>query len=96
VIDVINELKPFGVQVFVHDPVPDPREANHEYGIDLVSWDELPRADAIIAAVAHKRFIGLPVSQLGAKLKPRGCFMDVKARFDAPALQAAGFSVWRL
>jgi UDP-N-acetyl-D-galactosamine dehydrogenase len=96
VIDVINELRTFGVEVFVHDPVPDPREANHEYGLDLVSWDALPRADALIAAVAHKQFIGLSASQLAAKLKPKGCFIDVKARFDASALQAAGLSVWRL
>jgi len=31
VVDVINELKSYGVQVFVHDPVTDPREASHEY-----------------------------------------------------------------
>jgi len=96
VIDVINELKSFGVEVFVHDPVPDPREANHEYGIDLVSWDALPRADAMIAAVAHKQFVAMSAAQVAAKLAPKGCFMDVKARFDAPALQAAGLSVWRL
>jgi len=96
VIDVINELRTFGVEVFVHDPVPDPGEANHEYGLNLVSWDALPRADAIIAAVAHKQFVALSASQLASKLKPKGCFIDVKARFDVAALQAAGLSVWRL
>ena len=96
VVDVINELKAFGIEVFVHDPVPLAEEADHEYGIELVSWDDLPRADAIVAAVAHKQFVGLSVAQLATKLAPRGCFMDVKARFDASALQAAGFSVWRL
>ena len=96
VIDVINELRNFGVEVFVHDPVPDPREAVHEYGVRLVSWDALPRADAMIAAVAHKQFTGMSASQLAAKLVPKGCFMDVKASFDASALRAAGLSVWRL
>jgi len=96
VIDVINELMSFGIEVFVHDPVPDPREANHEYGIDLLSWDALPRADGIVAAVAHKQFIAMTPTQFGAKLAPKGCFMDVKARFDAAALRAAGISVWRL
>src|SRR5262245_61841059 len=95
VIDVINELKSFGIAVHVHDPVPAPREANHEYGIDLVPWEALPRADGIIAAVAHKQFIAMAPAQL-AKLAPKGCFMDVKARFDAAALRAAGLSVWRL
>jgi UDP-N-acetyl-D-galactosamine dehydrogenase len=96
VIDVINELKNFGVEVFVHDPVPDPREAVHEYGVRLVSWDALPRADAMIAAVAHRQFTGMSASHLAAKLVPKGCFMDVKASFDASALRAAGLSVWRL
>ena len=96
VIDVINELRSFGIEVFVHDPVPDPREANHEYGIDLLSWDALPRADGIVAAVAHKQFIAMTPTQFGTKLAPKGCFMDVKARFDAAALRAAGISVWRL
>jgi UDP-N-acetyl-D-galactosamine dehydrogenase len=96
VVDVINELKTFGIEVSVHDPVPEPREAVHEYGIELVSWDALPRADAMIVAVAHKQFVGLSAAQLAAKLRPNGCFIDVKARFDVPALRAAGLSVWRL
>src|SRR5207253_130879 len=56
VIDVINELKSYGVQVFVHDPVPDPEEARNEYGLELVSWDELPKAEAMVVAVAHRQF----------------------------------------
>jgi UDP-N-acetyl-D-glucosamine/UDP-N-acetyl-D-galactosamine dehydrogenase len=96
VIDVINELKGFGVEVHLHDPVPNPREAEHEYGLELVPWDALPRADAMVAAVAHKQFVAMSPVQLAGKLIPRGCFMDVKARFDATALRAAGLSVWRL
>jgi len=96
VIDVIVELRSYGVDICVHDPVANARDALHEYGIELIPWDALPRADAMIAAVAHKRFIGMSVPALGAKLAPRGCFIDVKARFDPAALQAAGFSVWRL
>ncbi len=50
VIDVIRELSSYGVEVQVHDPVTNPREAMHEYGIKLVSWNALPSADALIAA----------------------------------------------
>jgi UDP-N-acetyl-D-galactosamine dehydrogenase len=96
VIDVISELKTYGIDVHVHDPVTDARDAMHEYGIELVPWDALPRADALIVAVAHKRFIGMSTTELATKLVPRGCFIDVKARFDASALQKAGCSVWRL
>jgi UDP-N-acetyl-D-galactosamine dehydrogenase len=58
--DVINELKTYGVEVFVHDPYADADEAMHEYGVRLFAWDELPRADAIVAAVSHQALLGLP------------------------------------
>jgi UDP-N-acetyl-D-galactosamine dehydrogenase len=96
VIDVIHELQSFGVEVHVHDPVPIQQEAKHEYGIDLVGWNELPVADAMVMAVAHNAFLRMPTRELLKKLAKGGCFVDVKSRFDADSLRAAGFSVWRL
>ena len=97
VIDVINELKSYGVNVLVHDPVPLPEEARHEYGVELVAWDQLPVADAIVAAVAHKEFLKMETATMAGKLKKNGgCFIDVKAAFDAASLRAAGLQVWRL
>jgi UDP-N-acetyl-D-galactosamine dehydrogenase len=94
--DVINELRSFGVEVFVHDPYADAAEALHEYGVELVAWDALPRASAIVAAVSHKQLRSLGVEDFQAKLVEGGCFIDVKACFDAQALEAAGLHVWRL
>ncbi|MDM5176023.1 nucleotide sugar dehydrogenase [Massilia sp. DJPM01] len=96
VADIITELTTYGVQVHVHDPVADAAEAMHEYGVELESWDRLPQADAIIAAVSHKELLARPLSDLQAKLNKGACFMDVKSLFDQDALRAAGFSVWRL
>ena len=96
VIDIINELRTFGVDIFVHDPVPQAGDARHEYGIDLVSWEQLPVADAMIAAVAHRPFLSMPVSALASKVVKNGCFIDVKSQFDQTALRAAGLRVWRL
>src|SRR5674476_650258 len=48
VIDIINELKTYGVEIFVTDPQAKSDEAVHEYGVPLLAWDELPRADAIV------------------------------------------------
>ena len=96
VIDIINELRTFGVDIFVHDPVPQAGDARHEYGIDLVSWEQLPVADAMIAAVAHQPFLSMPVSALASKVVKNGCFIDVKSQFDQTALRAAGLRVWRL
>jgi UDP-N-acetyl-D-galactosamine dehydrogenase len=96
VVDVINELKSYGVQVFVHDPVTDPREASHEYGLELVRWEHLPMAEAMVVAVAHRHFINIGVETFARKLVKGGCFIDVKSKFDRETLSAAGFRVWRL
>ncbi|MDE2253263.1 MAG: nucleotide sugar dehydrogenase, partial [Betaproteobacteria bacterium] len=96
VIDVIHELRSYGVEVFVHDPMAAPDEAQHEYGIDLVSWEKLPRAAAIVAAVAHDPYRQKPLQEFLDKLEPRGVFMDVKAAFDAGQLRSHGLYVWRL
>jgi UDP-N-acetyl-D-galactosamine dehydrogenase len=96
VVDVVRELQSFGANVFVHDPIANPKEAQHEYGIRLTEWDELPRAAAMVAAVAHRQFRERPVEQLLAKLSPNGIYVDVKNQADAAALRARGIDVWRL
>ena len=96
VIDIIRELKSYGVDVHVTDPAADPAEAMHEYGVALERLDELPRAEAVIAAVAHKAYRSLGDADLARALAPGGAFIDVKAAFDAKALSQAGYRVWRL
>jgi UDP-N-acetyl-D-galactosamine dehydrogenase len=96
VADIVFELQSYGVDVRVFDPVASAAEAQHEYGIKLDRWEDLPQADAIVAAVPHKEIMARPLADLQAKLNPNGCFIDVKSQFDQRALQEAGFSVWRL
>ncbi len=96
VIDVIRELESYGCRVHVHDPVAEADEAVHEYGVRLVAWDDLPAADAIVAAVAHRQYVDMPLSGLLAKLVTGGVFCDVKSQYDPVALAAAGAKVWRL
>ncbi|HEV8257830.1 MAG TPA: nucleotide sugar dehydrogenase [Casimicrobiaceae bacterium] len=96
VIDVVRELTAFGARVHVHDPVADPAEAMHEYGLMLTPWDELPRADAIVSAVAHRALKERSVDELAAKLMPNGVYVDVKSQVDAAALRSRGVQVWRL
>lgn len=96
VADVISELESYGVEVLTHDPWANPEHALDEYGVRLVDWDELPRADAIVAAVSHRELIARPVHDIQKKLIPGGCFIDVKACFDDRALRAVGLRVWRL
>jgi UDP-N-acetyl-D-galactosamine dehydrogenase len=96
VIDVIRELESYGVSVSVHDPVADSGEALAHYGLRLVPWDELPRAHALVAAVAHQSFRDRPVDELMQKLAPGALYVDVKCQADAAVLRERGLTVWRL
>jgi UDP-N-acetyl-D-galactosamine dehydrogenase len=96
VIDVIHELQNYGVTVRVHDPVASADEARHEYGVELLDWDQLPCASAIIAAVAHKPLLERPLDVVLEKLAPNGIYVDVKCTADANALRARGINLWRL
>jgi len=96
VIDIIRELRSYGVEVFVTDPQADADEAMREYGVSLSSWDDLPRADAVVAAVSHRQFLERDADDIARKLVKRGAFIDVKAAFDADRLRQADIAVWRL
>ncbi|TXT32665.1 MAG: UDP-N-acetyl-D-galactosamine dehydrogenase [Rhodocyclaceae bacterium] len=96
VIDVIRELQSYGATVVVHDPVADTAEAHHEYGVDLVNWESLPKASAIVVAVNHKQYKALTTGQFTAKLKPNGVITDVKSMLDYNAFVGTGVTVWRL
>jgi UDP-N-acetyl-D-galactosamine dehydrogenase len=96
VIDVIRELESYGIEVLVHDPVAEMKEAEHEYGVSLKAWDDVPQVEAIVAAVSHKAFAARPLADVVSKLKPGGVVADIKCQFDAEALRAQGIPVWRL
>lgn len=96
VIDVIQELQAYGCEVFVHDPISNPEQAQHEYGIELVTWDELPMADAIVATVPHRQYTTAPFDGISAKLKEGGIFMDIKSAFCSDSINKRGYLVWNL
>jgi UDP-N-acetyl-D-glucosamine/UDP-N-acetyl-D-galactosamine dehydrogenase len=96
VIDIVRELQSFGARVCVHDPLADPEEAMHEYGVSLSTWEALPRASAIVAAVAHDAFRARPLDEYVEKLQPGGLYVDVKCQSDAKQLRDRGLIVWRL
>ncbi len=96
VIDVIRELEDYGIEIHVYDPVTDPEEALHEYGVTLKPWERLPRAEAMIVAVSHVDFLSRAIPDILTKIVNNGCFIDVKSTFDQSTFQNAGLHVWRL
>ncbi|MDP2351196.1 MAG: nucleotide sugar dehydrogenase [Pseudomonadota bacterium] len=97
VADLVKELQSFGCDVAVHDPIAESPEAEHEYGISLTPWEQLPNdAEALVAAVSHQEYMAMPLADITAKLKKGGVFTDVKSAYDQAAVKAAGFKLWRL
>lgn len=96
VIDIIRELQDYGINVQVTDPLADPTEADHEYGISLTPFDRLKPASAVVAAVAHKQYRELSVAQLTGLMNNNPVLADVKGMCDRNKLEVAGVRVWRL
>ena len=95
VADLYAELRTYGAEVHVHDPLADADDAKNEYGIALEPWQDLPKADALVLAVAHRQF-RLSPDELLAKVNAGGCVLDVKGALDLSPLRRAGLSCWRL
>ena len=96
VIDVVRELEAYGINVVIHDPIADKEEAHEEYGVNLVDWDKLPKANAIVAAVSHQAYQQQGLPALLDKLVDKGVFIDVKSAWDPAEIRKAGKAVWRL
>jgi UDP-N-acetyl-D-galactosamine dehydrogenase len=84
--DIVSELREFGVQMLVHDPVADADAAKEEYGIDLVSWDKMKDLDGIVLAVGHDFYQQLPTDFWPNAIRPGGVLMDVKSILDPRSL----------
>jgi len=96
VVDIIQELREFGVKVQVHDSLADPEEAKHEYGIELVPWHKLQPSCAVVMAVAHQEYVDKGLSGISALMGSDPVLIDVKARFQRDEAKAAGIRHWRL
>ncbi len=80
VIDIYHELKQFGLLVDIYDPWADPKEVEHEYGIQIMSkLDESVVYDAIIVAVAHNEFLSFDFLKVKQN---NGVIFDTKAFLD--------------
>jgi UDP-N-acetyl-D-galactosamine dehydrogenase len=84
VVDIIAELRSYGMAVDVYDPWVNPAEAEHEYGITPIAEPAPGQYNALVLAVAHRQFVDLGVDGVRALGKPGAVLYDVKYLF-APA-----------
>ena len=97
VIDIIDELKEYGMQIHVSDPTANKAEAIHEYGIEIEDFDGLNEFDAIIAAVSHEQYKNMSLEMLKGKYNSANrVLIDIKGMFDAGEARRLGFFYWSL
>ena len=101
VVDIINRLKEFEINPVVTDAWADVAVAKQEYGVDVVPFDHIPKADCIIVAVGHNEFRSMSMMQLKALFKDsiaddEKVLIDVKSLYRMDELNASGMRFWRL
>ena len=101
VVDIINRLREYDIQPVVTDPWADAEVAKQVYDVDLVPFDEIPKADCVIVAVGHGEFRALSLMQLRELFKSElsndeRVLIDVKSLYRMDELKASGLRFWRL
>jgi UDP-N-acetyl-D-glucosamine/UDP-N-acetyl-D-galactosamine dehydrogenase len=93
--DIVTELRQFGIEALVHDPLASAEEARHEYGLSLVPFEELRALDALVLTVAHRAFLEGGAEKLLAPLRDGGVLIDVKSAI-APSAVGRRIRYWSL
>ncbi|WP_027965262.1 nucleotide sugar dehydrogenase [Halalkalibacillus halophilus] len=99
IIDIIKELREYNLNVVAHDPEADAEDFKREYGIELVSEQELDELDAAVIAVGHKQFKeNLTIEKLNGfyKASDQKVLIDVKELLDRKKCEQDGFYYWSL
>ena len=97
VIDIVNELKEYGITPVICDPAADSDEALRLYGIEFVSINEIKNMDAVILAVAHEQFSKFTMNDIdGMFADGKKVLLDIKGLLNRKEYEAAGYSYWRL
>lgn len=86
VIDIINELKEYGINVFVTDPIADVKEVEEEYGVELNKFEDIEDMDAVIVAVGHKEYMELSLDSIKALYKVKSLALNNGQVLDEIAL----------
>jgi UDP-N-acetyl-D-galactosamine dehydrogenase len=79
--DIVTELREYGIEPLICDPLASPDEAKHEYNLTLVDMSQLSDLDGVIVAVGHRAFVERGASWIASMLRGAGVVMDVKSLF---------------
>ena len=93
---IITELRSYGCDIQVHDPVCEPSKALEEYGITLLKKSSIKPAHAVLSLVSHKFYRAWTVQNWEKLLLPNGILVDTKNIVPVNELKQSGHRVWKL
>lgn len=97
IIDIVTELKEYGINPVIADPVADADEAKRLYGVEFVDRESIKNMDAIILAVAHEKLKELTMDNFSSMFgEGPKVLLDLKGLLDRRAYEKAGYIYWRL
>ena len=97
VFDIVKELREYGIEPLIADPVADANEARALYGVQFCTMSDIQGMDAVILAVAHKEFAGLTMQQMDSLFGDgQKVLLDIKGLMNRDAYEHAGYRYWRL
>ena len=97
IIDIVKELKEYGINPVIADPQADSEEAKKLYGVEFVEMASITDMDAVILAVAHTEFRTLSMKDIDRFFgKGKKVLLDLKGLLNRSEYENAGYSYWRL
>ena len=97
VIDIVNELKEYGIKPVIADPTADSEEAKKLYGVEFIDIKKIKNMDAVILAVAHTEFSSYSMEQINDFFGPdKKVLLDLKGLLNRKEYEEAGYIYWRL
>lgn len=97
VIDIVHELREYGIEPIIADPQADSDEAKRLYGIEFVPIEDIKDMDAVILAVAHTEFKDMLMRTVDSLYgEGKKVLLDIKGLLDRKEYEAAGYDYWRL
>ncbi len=92
--DIVKELREYGIDPIVHDPLASPEQAKAEYAIELASLDAFTELDGIIFAVPHQAYLD-GLKGIVSQIRSGGLLIDVKSVFHPGDLRS-DLAYWSL
>ena len=97
IIDIVNELKEYGISPVIADPQADAEEARHLYGVEFVDVNSIKNMDAVILAVAHSEFCSFTMDRIDRFFgEGKKVLLDLKGLLNRKEYESAGYRYWRL